>query len=164
MENVEQRYSITTPYDFPVAPGDKEWANFSTTQEMIDATQVPEDILKNTTTRALIETMLSNPFILEFQCCEDSMYVFEMLEKNFNVFRELQLRSDYREELLNLYESKNLVTASELESNNGSTHFFDVFNLEVLIAHEMEKKTDVSKQIADYEITMDKVKKLYEKC
>ena len=34
-------------YDFPVKPGTKEWAAFTTHEEMVDACQIPESILHN---------------------------------------------------------------------------------------------------------------------
>lgn len=137
-EESGNEYSITTPYEFPVKPGDDEWKDFITTQEMIDAMQIPENILENTTTVALIETMLSSS-ILEFYCCEDVYYAMEALEDSYNVFRELQSRPDYVESLIRIYENTSLLTGEELEVSNADEHFFDVFNLEVLIAFEMSK-------------------------
>lgn len=139
-------YTIDVPYDFPIAPGDEEWKDFLTTEDMIAATQVPEEILHKMTTSALIKTMLYNPFILGFQYSNDSFYAFEMLEKNFNVFEELQTRVDYKEELIKLYGDVELATSDELANSQVVDRFLDTFNLEVLIAYELSKN-DAAVQI-----------------
>ncbi len=160
-ENSAQNYSITTPYEFEVQPGDDEWKNLFTTEEMINACQIPETIMKKMTTSALIKTMLSNSFILDFQTCNDSLYAMEMLEKNFNVFRELQTRTDYMDELLSIYNETELVSEDMLDEDAVSTHFFDVFNLEVLIAYEINKSDDISLQKADGLKIMDDITSIY---
>ncbi len=129
-ENSAQNYSITTPYEFDVQPGDDEWKNLFTTEEMINACQIPEAIMKKMTTSALIKTILSNSFILDFQTCNDSLYAMEMLEKNFNVFRELQTRTDYMDELKIMDDITSIYgvkCASRLEASNIYTTNADGF-------------------------------------
>ncbi len=50
-----------TPYDFPVKPGSEQWAAFTTGQQMVDACQIPEDVLSQLSTEALAETCMNYP-------------------------------------------------------------------------------------------------------
>ncbi|MDR0222236.1 MAG: hypothetical protein LBI38_01695 [Oscillospiraceae bacterium] len=61
--NEVKAYTITEPYVFPVVPGDPGWYEFTTSEQKIDASQVPNDILRNMTTGALVETVLNCPTI-----------------------------------------------------------------------------------------------------
>lgn len=37
-------------WDYPIKPGTEEWTNFKSGQEMLNACQIPENILKNLST------------------------------------------------------------------------------------------------------------------
>jgi hypothetical protein len=50
-------------YNYPVWLGMEEWAQFKTGQEMTDACQVPEDILKTMSTQAVIQVIWEYPFL-----------------------------------------------------------------------------------------------------
>lgn len=153
----EQEYSITIPYEFPVSPGDEEWENLISTEEKIKAMQIPEDILKDTTTYALIETMLESNFIFQFFAYEESFSAVESLEENYNVFHELKSRPDYIENLIQIYEKTPILTSEELEEEPETEHFLDVYNLEVLIAFEMAKMEENTEQ------DWTRVEEIYEK-
>ncbi|MDR0222235.1 MAG: hypothetical protein LBI38_01690 [Oscillospiraceae bacterium] len=61
--NEVKAYTITEPYVFPVVPGDPGWYEIAEAGRQLDASQVPDDILKDMTTEALVETVLGCPMI-----------------------------------------------------------------------------------------------------
>ena len=54
-------YSIDTPYAYPVTPGMPEWAAMDSLRQRVEACQIPEEILSELTTPALIDTVLEFP-------------------------------------------------------------------------------------------------------
>lgn len=152
----EHEYNITTLYEFPVKPGDEEWENLQSTEEMVEAMQIPEDVLKSTTTDALIKTMLDSNFMFQFFVYEESFSSVESLEETYNVFRELQSRPDYIEKLIQIYEKTPILTSEELEKDPETEHFLDAYNLEVLLAYEMANTEEGAKQ------DWTQVEKIYE--
>jgi len=44
-------------YNYPVYPGMKEWGNFKTNKEMLEACQVPAKTLKKMSTQAVIQAL-----------------------------------------------------------------------------------------------------------
>jgi len=62
-------------YNYPILPGMERWKSFPTTEEMIDACQVPVAILKYQSTQAVFQALWEYPFFFEityryghFQC------------------------------------------------------------------------------------------------
>lgn len=51
-------FSQEATWDFPVKPGTEKWKSFTTSYEMIDACQVPADVLAAISTDKLIEACL----------------------------------------------------------------------------------------------------------
>ncbi|MDR0605833.1 MAG: hypothetical protein LBG80_16185 [Bacteroidales bacterium] len=51
-------------YNYPVYPGMPEWSEFQTMEEMIAACQVPENILNEMSTQAIIQAIWEYPFVL----------------------------------------------------------------------------------------------------
>ena len=59
----QEAYTIFEPYDYPIRPGSDEWNNISTNSEMIAACAIPEDILHEMSTDALLATILDYPLV-----------------------------------------------------------------------------------------------------
>lgn len=129
--------SIEQAYSFPVTSDDLEWRNMETTEEMLAAYQIPESILKRMTTKALVETILSDTFLTQFEAYDDSIDAIRMHEENFNIYRELKLRADYYETLVDLYQDAQVITkTSYYQRKVEPRDFFYIKNLEILIAAE----------------------------
>lgn len=98
-----QQYTITEPYLYPVTPGSDEWDNFDTIYEMIEACEIPEDMLKSMTTEALSQTVLNYPLLMDLLASNNARKGFEAMLSNFNGLRELSKRTDARDYLANEY-------------------------------------------------------------
>ena len=124
-------YDLYEPYDFPLKPGMPEWADLSPS-EMPEVLQIPDDILKRLSTRALVETCLNYPMFFLFTASssnpKDGIW---WVMNGFNGFGELFLRQDAFRCLFEKYEpfDLNLVVME----GNLSTKFL---YLEILICQD----------------------------
>ena len=106
---------MTSPYQFQITPDDKEWETFTTTDEMIKAYQIPTSTLEKMTTNALVETILENPFLIQYMVYENTEDALDVHFKYFNIYNELFSRNDVLETLSDLYEKEQVVDSSEVE-------------------------------------------------
>jgi len=83
----------TDSYNYPAYPGMSAWADFKTSQEMFDACQVPEGILKNISTHAVIQAIWEYPFLFDVIHRNEYQYDFRSMLKN-NAHKELSKRVD----------------------------------------------------------------------
>lgn len=91
-------------YNYPVYPGMTEWANFKTGQEMVDACQVPIEVLKKQSTHAVIQA------IWEYPLCFEAITIHNYFQQSFegtffknNAYNELTNRFDAGKCLLERY-------------------------------------------------------------
>lgn len=94
-------YTITTPYEYPVTPLMDKWKEFESHLEMIDACQIPDDILPHLSTAALAETVLNYPLLSDMLAWSDSNLGYQSVVSNFNGLNELLSREDGMDYLLN---------------------------------------------------------------
>lgn len=103
-----QSYNVDEPYDFPVTPYDEEWAEFETKVEAELSCQIPEEILKEMTTEALLETVLNYPFLIDYVAYDRYYDAAEKFMRTFNGFEELLSRDDLTAVLLKTYGESSL--------------------------------------------------------
>lgn len=101
--NLLGQYSIDTPYNYPVKPGTREWANFKTGEERLNACQIPIEVLSKLTTGALVETCMNYPLALEYLLSNDERMAISFMIENFNGLKELSRRTDGTIALLDVY-------------------------------------------------------------
>ena len=85
---------IDTPYVYPLQPDTPEWKATISRMERAAACQIPEDILPAMTTRALAETVLNYPFMVDLYAWNTTSIGFHVLLEDFNGLRELVSRPD----------------------------------------------------------------------
>ena len=90
-------------WDYPIKPGTDEWKQFKTHEEMLVATQIPEEVLKSLSTEDLIDLNLRFPLIVSLIVYSDLNLGFEMLLSEFNGLRELYQRKDVLSVLIAQY-------------------------------------------------------------
>lgn len=56
---------INSSYNFPVRPGTEEWKKLKSGDEMAAVCNIPEAVLKNLSTQALVNTCLDYPLFNE---------------------------------------------------------------------------------------------------
>ncbi len=89
-----QAYTIHEAYDYPIVPGTDEWEEFSKLDEMIAATQIPEDILESMDTQALVDTILQYPLLSTFRVFNTVSEGFDAIAERCNGIPELLSRPD----------------------------------------------------------------------
>ncbi|HPY36688.1 MAG TPA: hypothetical protein PLH38_02535 [Clostridia bacterium] len=92
-------YTINEPYQYPVVPGMKEWSNFKSLQKMSEACQIPNDILPNMTTEALVETIVHYPLFVNAFAYDIPKLGLSHIKEYFNGLQELYTRADAVEKL-----------------------------------------------------------------
>lgn len=97
----QKQYTIDTPYEYPAQPGTEEWSALNGRIEMAEACQIPEEILENMTTEALVYTVLNYPLMIDiyaydFYSEEGDSYLLAMesIATEFNGLQELKQRTD----------------------------------------------------------------------
>lgn len=153
--NEPVNYTIDTPYDYPVRPGMPEWAEFTDHQQMIDACEIPENILCVMSTEALVETVLDYPLLITLYAYEDFSEGFYVLANEFNGMQELLQRPDGAEVLMERYINPvltphSLFSKTEPNLVNG---FSDSIHLGIILS-----QPEISEQLSSLSMKATQIK------
>lgn len=125
-------------YQYPITPKNKEdWKKLKTSQEMIDAVQLPDEVLKNMSTPVLLENFLNYPLFYN--------HIFyngvDEFANTFNGLEELLNRKDLGQELYKLYE---LAETAEFnpQKNKGDDEYSVKFGSTKLFLGEDQEKAE----------------------
>lgn len=122
------QHKINTSYDFPLKPGMEEWKKFNSGKEMLEACQIPEEILKNMTSQALAETCLNYPLFIDYLAINDEREGVRLMINNFNGLKELSGREDGSTELINVYKKIPILNSqSKVKTNQESLPYRTIF-------------------------------------
>jgi len=104
-ESTSTDFSIDTAYEYPIQPGTEEWFAIEKHSEKVKLCQIPENILKEMTTDALIETIINYPYFGDMTAFSDPKTGYTSVRDSFNGLQELEQRSDGMNKLLDYYEN-----------------------------------------------------------
>ena len=143
----------TDSYKFPITPTKtpEKWKEFQTHQEMLDACQIPDEILKNMTTEGLIETCLSYPMMGDMMLSNSTYQGFIRQVETFNGLKELLNREDAGRLLCEKY--YNLSFDELLKTDDYPTfrlRYFEFIISQPNILSKMDKTN--KKKLLDYSI------------
>ena len=117
-------------YMYPVHTGMAKWAKIIDHQDMVNACQIPEDVLENMSTADLAQTVISYPLSIDMFAYSTYSEGFEVVSEKFNGLKELKNRSDAATELLKQYlVLQNTVQSSESNSEQGTKADRRIVNL-----------------------------------
>jgi hypothetical protein len=88
---------------YPVIPGTLEWEAIPTVEKRFEACQIPEELLENMTTEALIQSWVDFPFKFNIFGSSNFHSGMQFLIQNFNGLKELSGRIDSGKKLLDRY-------------------------------------------------------------
>lgn len=125
--------TITNVYDYPIKPGTKEWKNLKTQEARFASLEIPDTIIKNMTTEALIKTCMKYPVWTSIFYANRIPLAVQNLIKLFNGLNELASRKDAGLELLNFYSSLSVVDINYIDEINKSAKTFQFSFIEFLI-------------------------------
>jgi hypothetical protein len=95
-------------WDYPVKPGSAKWQQFKSIDEMHEACQIPEDILKKLSTESLVQICADYPAYFDLFIYNTPQAGFESYYSHFNGIRELLSRKDVGHFMLKKYASMSL--------------------------------------------------------
>jgi hypothetical protein len=90
-------------WDYPVKPGSVEWQRLSSLDEIYEACQIPDNILKKIDTESLVQICFNYPASPVLFSYNSPQAGFNVLYSNFNGIRELLERKDVGHFMLNKY-------------------------------------------------------------
>ncbi len=135
-EQVQLNNKPMDAYDFPIKPGTKEWKALSSHDKMVEACQIPENILKKMSTEGLIETCLNYPLVGGMFASNNIQSGFNSIVSKFNGLQELLQRKDVGSKLLMRYRQFRKLDSQTLKKELGDTGLFHFLSFEVLISQD----------------------------
>lgn len=97
---------------FPVTADDKEWGKYDSYREMVQACTIPDDLLKELSTKELIKLTMNYPILINLYSYDDYDQALYAMENDFNGLKELLSRKDYIDALLSYYKETKLPAKS----------------------------------------------------
>jgi len=131
-----QNYS-SDAYEFPVKPGMPEWGKLKNAFERNEVCQIPDDVLINISTIGLVETCINYPLIGDIMAANNFVQAFYNLTGFFNGFKELFLRDDAAEKLIQKYLQMSPVNYKRSDKYKEQVmNVFDYLCIELLLSHD----------------------------
>lgn len=125
-----------TTWDYPIKPGTDFWASLSSSQEMVEACQIPSDTLTNLSTVRLAELCVNYPLLGDLLIANNYQEGFDNIVNVFDGFQELFKRKDAGLALLNIYQKFDLDTFHKSKGIEYKNVFFDM-SLDVVMAQSV---------------------------
>ncbi|MCL1942868.1 MAG: hypothetical protein FWF54_04890 [Candidatus Azobacteroides sp.] len=153
-------------WDYPVKPGTEKWKSFNTHEEMLNACQIPENILQNMNTADLMEICLDYPLKGDIYAYSNVKNGIEHVSLQFNGFAELFSRNDNFQNLLlkleqsklnlnnDLASNKNMAEQGEIMLNFAIIESFLSFDAVLLNSDYNQKKqlSEITKEVLNYKL------------
>jgi hypothetical protein len=117
-------------YKYPIRPRSEEWKAFTSSEQMVEATQIPDSILEPMSTIGVFESCVENPLNIDLYITMEPQRFYDSFKETFNVCRELIKRDDIATELIKRYSSM----CSECGENNYSNFLGKGGNVEYSFA------------------------------
>ncbi len=149
------------PYDYPIRPGTEQWASFTTHKQMVDACQIPDEVLNNMSTEDLLKSILDYPLFFDMITFDNLYEGFDAVRSNFKAIDEFYLRADCEEALLAYYEleqeNANMQVVSDMdEFDEKLDHLYlDMLTAQTNISTTLKREIDVQYRSQDSYLTSD---------
>lgn len=101
--NSPESRALNIPYSFPVKPGSDEWKKKVLTVPPWELCQIPNEVLTNLTTLALVRTCLAYPMRGDIALFDNPTNGLSSVLEKFNGLKELYTRYDAVQPLLDAY-------------------------------------------------------------
>lgn len=121
-------------YDFPIRPGMPEWKELKTYTEILEAIQIPDDIVKDMSTLGLVETILNYPDLINILSHPTYQEGFQLIVGRFNGYQELISRPDAGNKLLDIYSRFDPNKNEPMVQYQDHPIVFEYLNIELLLA------------------------------
>lgn len=128
---------IKEPYIYPIIPGTSKWNNFESRDEMMNATQIPKEILENMATEALARTVIEHPLLSTIMLAyDDKELAFSDFLDDFNGAKELIKREDAAIQLVKLYADTPVLSIEQYQKQKDAAKspIVDLYTKEAVLA------------------------------
>jgi len=145
-------------YEYSIAIGSDEWMSCDTAVERIDKLRIPEGIIENLSTDALLLTVLRNPYLADIWAYDSLQIGYDLTEIYIDGLSELLVRSDARDSIKAFYSDKDahqyaLLMISDDLIENEMILESKVLLLDKLAALINEKENEPERYIMDHVYT-----------
>lgn len=156
--------SSSKPYDYPIKPGTEQWTSFTTHEQMVDACQIPDEVIDSMTTEDLLKSILDYPLFFDIVMFDNLYEGFDVVRSNFKAIDEFYIRTDCEDILLEYYKSENesfnIEVASELnekeELEESLNHLYlDILTSQSNISSESKQEIDIQYRSSDTYLISD---------
>jgi carbonic anhydrase len=117
-------------WDYPLKSGMKEWATLRTKKQMVDACQIPLNVLNNTNTKDLVTICLNYPMFNDYLLYDDERKGIFLMIIRINGLRELSQREDRTTELIQAYSDFPILT--QIQKDPASKEYHNPYKLPFL--------------------------------
>ncbi len=126
-----------TAWDYPIKPGSEKWRSLKSHKEMVQACQIPEDVIKLISTKDLASICLDYPLFFTLTAFNNMQQGFDQVITEFNGFKEFYQRPDFGTTLLEVYANIKNEDLTLFSTNLDRGRFkFKIFYLELMLAQE----------------------------
>ena len=137
-------------YNYPIKPGTEEWKALGGHDRMLESCQIPENILKNMSTKGLVETVLNYPLLFDMMAYNSIQFGYDQVVSKFNGLQELFNRKDAGIELFARYRTMDPTAIDDDWTLVEKGHYtFGFQHIEVILAQEPILKNLTSVQRRD---------------
>lgn len=126
------RIAETPHFSFDSITNPENWRTYQSLKEMLDACQIPTDILSKIPTDELVRICMDYPLSVNYIAYDDKLKGIKAIMDGFNGFAELQKRSDAAEELISFYEKIDIDAIAEKASANNAKTTLSRHNLNLV--------------------------------
>jgi hypothetical protein len=125
-------------YQFPFTRGDLKWKEYNSANSRKAALQIPEDILKDLSTKDLIDVCIDYPYLFDMTLYDDMESALDNICREFNGLKELLERENLIDELLTKYSSIPLLSTmvSKESAKDKATFSIQCATLRYIICHK----------------------------
>lgn len=109
--------SIDEPFGYPIKPGTKEWSEIRNETDRFKAMQIPDNILSNLTTSALVISCINFPAFGYITAYDNLETGYKKLETKFNGLRELSQRKDAGKIFIEVYQNSDINGSNDQNLN-----------------------------------------------
>jgi len=147
--------TISEPYIFPVRPGSNEWVALKTTEGRVKACQIPDSILQQMSTEALVKTCVDYPFFMDIFLYDNLLKGVKLVSTYFNGISELTKRQDAGKALLSAYSKIDpavinpKITKVQIGNQSMLLTYYEVlmFNCDISVSMSDEEKKGLVKEL-----------------
>jgi len=141
-DNGKENSVADVVYIFPITAENNPdiWATYTTKEQMLNAVQIPDDVLNELTTKGLIKTCFQYPLFGDMLAFDSYQQGFDICCSGFNGLRELYGRDDTPIILLQTYE--NIDWKTQNENDEYSSLRFDYITMMLAQYSIIDRLTD----------------------